>query len=86
MVGTSSAPKQRCCGDAHASPPTWMLIVTKILAGRAKDLEDVRTVLTRGGGKLDIQYIRSVLETLEQALGKSDLLAPLQSELDRLSP
>jgi predicted nucleotidyltransferase len=61
------------------------LIVMKILAGRAKDLEDVRTVLIQGRGKLDIRYIRSVLETLEQALGRSDLLPLLQSELNRLN-
>lgn len=62
------------------------LIVMKILAGRAKDLEDVRTVLTQRREKLDIRYIRSVLGTLEQALGRSDLLPLLQSELNRLSP
>jgi predicted nucleotidyltransferase len=61
------------------------LIVMKILAGRTKDLEDVRTVLIQRRGKLDIRYIRSVLGTLEQALGQSDLLPLLQSEVDRLS-
>ena len=44
------------------------LIITKILAGRRKDIEDVRSV------------IREVLSLLEQALGQSDLLPVFAKE------
>ena len=59
------------------------LIVMKVLAGRPKDREDLRTILHERGAKLDIDYIRSTLELLEQALGQSDLLPFLESELAR---
>ena len=61
------------------------LIVMKILAGRPKDLEDVRSVLTEQSGNVDVRYMRSVLEILEQALGQSDLLPKLEFELMRAS-
>ena len=55
------------------------LIIAKILAGRPKDLEDVRA-LWRGHGKtLDTARIRSVLEQLEGALGQSDLVSTFAS-------
>lgn len=59
------------------------LIVMKVLAGRPKDLEDVRTVLTERLTKLDVAYIRSMLGTIEQALGQSDLLPLLEAEIAR---
>ncbi len=59
------------------------LIVMKVLAGRPKDLEDVRTVLTERLAKVDIAYIRSVLAILEQALGQNDLLPMLEAEIVR---
>jgi hypothetical protein len=58
------------------------LVVTKILAGRPKDLEDVRTVLIERWPDLDLAYIRSMLKTLEQALAQADLLPALEAELD----
>ncbi len=60
------------------------LIVMKALAGRAKDLEDVRTVLMERLASLDIAYIKSMLGTLEQALGQSDLLPLLEAEIARV--
>jgi hypothetical protein len=56
------------------------LIVTKVLAGRPKDLEDVRGILREQAGRLDLERSRGFLRLLEQALDRRDLL----SELDRL--
>lgn len=58
------------------------LIITKILAQRAKDLEDVRGILLRRKGKLDLAIIRRTLKLLEEALGQSDLL-PTFEKLQR---
>lgn len=59
------------------------LIVTKVLAGRAKDIDDVRGVLSERGATLDIQHIRETLALLEEALGQSDLKALFNAEVDR---
>jgi hypothetical protein len=56
------------------------LIVTKILAGRPKDLEDVRSVTHERRASLDADRIRSVLGLLEQALTQSDLLPQFEKE------
>lgn len=60
------------------------LIVTKILAGRPKDLEDVHGVLLERRSSLDLARIRKTLQLLEQALGQSDLMRAFESELRRL--
>lgn len=57
------------------------LVVTKILAGRPKDLEDVRGVLLAAGAALDLARIRSLLQALDDALGRSDLGAAFETEL-----
>lgn len=57
------------------------LIVTKILAGRPKDLEDVRGVLRARAKALDLVYVRSTLALLEEALAQSDLLSALDAVL-----
>jgi hypothetical protein len=49
------------------------LIVTKVLAGRPKDLEDIRGVLRARLEILDLPGIRRMLRLLEQALGQKDL-------------
>lgn len=49
------------------------LVVTKVLAGRPKDLEDVRGILRQNGGTFEMQRVRSLLGTLESALDRSDL-------------
>ena len=59
------------------------LIVTKILAGRAKDLEDIRGVLAERGERLDVDQIRDTLTIVEEALGQSDLRRAFDAELSR---
>ena len=59
------------------------LIVTKILAGRPKDLEDVRGVVAERRSSLDLSRIRAVLHLLEQALTRSDLLPLFEKEWAR---
>jgi predicted nucleotidyltransferase len=56
------------------------LLVTKILAGRPKDIEDARGLIAVRGAALDLERVRSLLGLLEAALSRSDLLR----ELDRL--
>lgn len=48
------------------------LVVTKVLAGRPKDLEDVRELLAVA--RLRTRSIEALLAQLEAALGQSDLL------------
>jgi hypothetical protein len=50
------------------------LIVTKVLAGRPKDIEDVRGIVHERRASLDEGRVRRTLGLLEQALGQSDLL------------
>jgi hypothetical protein len=50
------------------------LIITKVLAGRPKDIEDVRAVIHERRASLDEQRVRQILHLLEEALGQSDLL------------
>lgn len=58
------------------------LIAVKILAGRAKDMEDVKAVLDANRGRLNLDLVATTLRRLELALDRSDLL----SELNRLVP
>lgn len=51
----------------------------KILAGRGKDLDDVRSLLA--GGEADVDEARGLLGQLEDALGQSDLLPRLDEAL-----
>ncbi len=57
------------------------LIATKILAGRPKDLEDVRSVLRERLSKLDLDIVWSTLALLEEALGQSDLRPVFEREM-----
>lgn len=50
------------------------LIVMKALAGRAKDVEDLRAVVDQHRATLDVARIRRLLSLLEQALTRSDML------------
>src|SRR5262249_34210478 len=43
------------------------LVVTKLLAGRPKDLEDVSTILEERHARLDLARVRSLIDLLEQA-------------------
>ncbi|WP_437651447.1 nucleotidyltransferase [Sorangium sp. So ce362] len=53
------------------------LVVTKVLAGRPKDLEDVRGVLLEQHD-LDLDRIRELLGEIEAALGEDRLLRRLE--------
>lgn len=55
------------------------LIVTKLLAGRGKDFDDVVGVLREKASVLDLSHVRSLLGQIEEALARGDLLP----ELDR---
>ena len=57
------------------------LIATKILAGRPKDIEDIRSILRERLSVLDLDSIRSTLALLEAALGQSDLRPLFEREL-----
>lgn len=59
------------------------LVVTKLLAGRAKDVEDIRGVLRERGDRLDLELVRRTVWRVEQALGVSDLRPVLEAELAR---
>ena len=59
------------------------LIATKILAGRPKDIEDVRGILRERLPDLDLALIRSTLAALEDALAQSDLRSAFEGELAR---
>lgn len=59
------------------------LIVTKVLAGRAKDLDDVAGILRERLQQLDLELIRSTLRLLEEALSQSDFLPVFERELGR---
>src|SRR4029079_19569372 len=54
------------------------LVAMKLLAGRRKDLEDVRGVLAEQRGRLDLARVRAVLASFEEALGERVLLAKLE--------
>jgi hypothetical protein len=49
------------------------IVVMKILAGRPKDVDDVRAVVAAYGDRLDVTYVDQMLILLEQALVQSDL-------------
>ena len=57
------------------------LVVTKILAGRSKDLEDVQGILRTQGDGLDLSRIRSLLGQLEAAIDQADLLPSLEEQI-----
>jgi hypothetical protein len=57
------------------------LVVTKILAGRPKDLDDVEGILRAQAGSLDLGRTRSLLRALEAALGQSDLSPLLERQV-----
>lgn len=56
------------------------LLITKVLAGRPKDLEDIRGVLHLRATSLDLGYIGRTLTAIEDALGQSDLRRLFEAE------
>lgn len=59
------------------------LLVTKILAGRRKDLEDAEGVLRARSEELHLGRTRRLLGLIEQALDRRDLLPELERMLSR---
>lgn len=57
------------------------LVVMKVLAGRPKDLEDVKSIVAAQGGKLDVEDIRGTLRLVEEALSQSDLVPAFEGIL-----
>jgi len=60
------------------------LVITKIMAGRPKDLEDAEGVLAAHRDKIDVPGLRRVLGELDAALGDTDLVGCLEQLLARL--
>jgi predicted nucleotidyltransferase len=54
------------------------LVAMKILAGRRKDIEDVRGVLAEQRGRMDLDRVRDVLASFEAALDEHKLLGRLE--------
>ena len=54
------------------------IVVMKVLAARAKDLDDVRAILSAHPTDLDLALIRNTLKELEQALDRSDLVTAFE--------
>lgn len=50
------------------------LVVTKILAGRPKDVEDARSVIAARRTTMDVERVRTLLGLLEAMLTRGDLL------------
>ena len=59
------------------------LVLTKLLAGREKDVGDIRGVLHARGDSLDLDYIRRTLRVIEEAMGQSDLVPLFEAEWAR---
>lgn len=60
--------------QVHVASPED-IVVMKILAGRHKDLDDVRAVVAALGTQLDGEYVATTLTLLEEALAQGDLLS-----------
>lgn len=61
------------------------LIAMKLLAGRAKDIEDVVAVIAAQHDRLNLSMVRETLALLEQGLDRSDLEPMLDEVLRRAS-
>jgi hypothetical protein len=59
------------------------LIIAKLLAGREKDLEDVRNLYRARARDVDPERIRRILRLLEEALSQSDLVPVFDAILRR---
>lgn len=60
------------------------LLVTKVLAGRPKDLEDIRGILRERLPELHLGRVRRLLGMLEKALGQHDLKPLFEKELSSI--
>ncbi len=59
------------------------LVITKILAGRPKDIEDAWSVIEKQRPTLDTARIRATLAMLEEALAQNDLLPAFDAQFAR---
>ncbi len=59
------------------------LLVTKILAGRPKDLDDARGILRVHQDRADLARVRGLLRELDAALDRSDLLPGFEAMLQK---
>ncbi|MBW1736936.1 MAG: nucleotidyltransferase [Deltaproteobacteria bacterium] len=59
------------------------LIIHKIFAGRARDMEDVRTVLMKNS-EIDIRYIKSWLKEFDESSEKKDFVKTFETLLKEL--
>jgi hypothetical protein len=50
------------------------LVITKVIAGRDKDIEDASGILAAQGDRLDVKRVRSVLGEVDAALGDTDMV------------
>ncbi len=60
------------------------LVAIKIVAGRRKDLEDVRGVLLEQWDRLDLDHVSSILRRLEDPPGDTRLARRLARQLSRV--
>jgi Nucleotidyltransferase of unknown function (DUF6036) len=61
------------------------VIIMKILAGRDKDIDDVKAIIGVKSEQLDLDVIRETLGVLEVALDRSDLLPILEIQISRVN-
>ena len=54
------------------------LVASKILAGRGKDLDDVRAIMLASKDALDSDRVAEILRQFEQALDRGDLLSTFE--------
>lgn len=50
------------------------LIIYKMVAGRARDLEDVKVLFEKNKNELDLQNINSTLQELSKLLGNDEII------------
>jgi hypothetical protein len=60
------------------------LIVTKILAGRPKDMDDVQGILRAQEDALDLGRVRELIRAVEAAIDQADLLPSFEDQLRRV--
>lgn len=60
------------------------IVAMKVLAGRAKDLEDAAAVIAATGERLDLRHTRSTLRDIERALDRNDLIVVLDQIVTRV--
>lgn len=65
-------------GISLRMPTPEDLVVMKAFAGRARDWEDIKGVLARSGAKLDLDYIRTRLAPLLEALDNPEAMDTLE--------